>query len=54
MFGLGMQEVLIVCVIGLLLFGRKLPDLARSLGKTVATFKAEVHGTEEDVRNALR
>jgi sec-independent protein translocase protein TatA len=54
MFGLGVQEVLIVFLIGLLLFGKKLPDLARSFGKTVAAFKAEVHGTEEDVRKALQ
>jgi sec-independent protein translocase protein TatA len=54
MFGLGVQEVLIICLIGLLLFGNKLPQLARSLGKTVATFKSEVHGTEEEVRKALR
>jgi sec-independent protein translocase protein TatA len=54
MFGLGVQEVLIVAVIGLLLFGNRLPELARSLGKTLAAFKAEVNGTEEDVRKALR
>jgi sec-independent protein translocase protein TatA len=50
MFGLGMQEVLIICVIGLLLFGNKLPELARSLGKTFATFKAEVRGADEEGR----
>jgi sec-independent protein translocase protein TatA len=54
MFGLGVQEVLIVCLIGLVLFGKGLPQLARSLGKTVAEFRAQLSGTDEDVRQALR
>jgi sec-independent protein translocase protein TatA len=53
MFGLGMQEVLVLCALGLLLFGRKLPDLARSLGKTVAVFQSEVQGAEEAIRKTL-
>ncbi len=47
MLGIGMSEVLILCAIGLLLFGNKLPVLARSLGKTLAVFRAEVRGGEE-------
>jgi sec-independent protein translocase protein TatA len=54
MFGLGVQEVLIVCLIGLLLFGKKLPELARAFGKTFAAFKAEVQGTEEDLNKVPR
>jgi sec-independent protein translocase protein TatA len=49
MFGLGMSEVLVVLVIGLLLFGNRLPELARSLGKTLVEFKKEVHGVQEDL-----
>jgi sec-independent protein translocase protein TatA len=48
MFGLGMSEVLVVLVIGLLLFGKKLPDLARSLGKALAEFKQETTGLGDD------
>jgi sec-independent protein translocase protein TatA len=49
MFGLGMAEVLVILVIGLLLFGNRLPDLARSLGKTLVEFKREVNGLQDDL-----
>ena len=40
MLGLGYQELLIILVIVLVLFGgNKLPELARSLGKSVKQFK---------------
>ena len=40
MFGLGYQELMIILVIVLLLFGaQKLPELARGLGKSVSEFK---------------
>jgi len=43
MFGLGYQELLIILVIVLILFGAKrLPDLARSLGSSVKEFKQGV------------
>lgn len=40
MFGLGMQEVLIIAFIILLLFGgKKIPEMMRGLGKGVKSFK---------------
>jgi len=40
MFGLGYQELMIILVIVLLLFGaQKLPELARGLGKSISEFK---------------
>jgi sec-independent protein translocase protein TatA len=47
--GLGMGEILVLLLIGVLLFGRKLPDIGRSLGKTVVEFKKGVSGLEEEV-----
>jgi len=50
-FGLpGYWEVLIVLVAILLLFGgRKLPELARGLGRALRIFKRELKGLKDDV-----
>jgi sec-independent protein translocase protein TatA len=40
MFGLGMQELLVILVIALIVVGpQKLPELAKSLGRGLAEFK---------------
>jgi Tat protein translocase TatB subunit len=40
MFGIGMTELLVVFVIGLLVLGpKRLPSLARSLGRSLAEFR---------------
>jgi sec-independent protein translocase protein TatA len=52
MFGLGGQEILLLLVLGVLLFGRKLPELGRSVGKTFVEFKKGVKGLEDEVESA--
>lgn len=49
MFGLGGQEILLLLVLGVLLFGRKLPEVGRSLGKTMVEFKKGMKGIEDEV-----
>lgn len=40
LFGLGMQEVLVIAVIILILFGgKKIPELMKGLGQGVKSFK---------------
>jgi sec-independent protein translocase protein TatA len=52
MFGLGYQELMIILVIVLLLFGaQKLPELARGLGKSMSEFKK---GQNEDDTTTAR
>ena len=56
MFGLGYQELLIILVIVLILFGaNRLPELARSLGSSVKEFKKGVNETKaEDTAAAAK
>ncbi|MGE3639374.1 MAG: twin-arginine translocase TatA/TatE family subunit [Pirellulales bacterium] len=43
MFGIGPTELLIVLGIMLLLFGTRLPSIARSMGKSITEFKRGMH-----------
>jgi TatA/E family protein of Tat protein translocase len=45
----GYSEILILLVIGLLLFGRRLPEVGRSLGRTMAEFRRGLHGLRQQV-----
>lgn len=48
-FTLGGQEMIILLIIGVLLFGRKLPDVGRYLGKGIVEFKKGIKGVEDDL-----
>jgi len=48
----GHTELIIVAVIALLLFGKRLPEVARSLGKGIVEFKKGVSGLEDEVNQA--
>ena len=44
LFGLGMQEILIIAFVVLLLFGgKKIPELMKGLGKGVKSFKEGIN-----------
>ena len=49
MLGLGMQEVLVIALIVLLLFGgKKIPELMKGLGKGVKSFKDGMKEISDD------
>jgi len=49
MLGLGMQEVLVIALIVLLLFGgKKIPELMKGLGKGVKSFKEGMKDITDD------
>lgn len=50
MFGLGPLEILVILVFALLLFGRRLPEVGRGVGKSIVEFKKGLAGIEDELR----
>ena len=49
LFGVGLNEILIIALVVLLLFGgKKIPELMKGMGKGVKSFKDGMNGLEEE------
>jgi sec-independent protein translocase protein TatA len=48
-FSLGAQEMIVLLILGVLLFGRKLPEVGRYLGKGIVEFKKGIRGLEDEL-----
>ncbi|OGL49903.1 MAG: twin arginine-targeting protein translocase TatB [Candidatus Schekmanbacteria bacterium RIFCSPLOWO2_02_FULL_38_14] len=54
MFGIGFQEMLVIVVLALVLIGpKRLPDVAKAIGKTLAEFKRAVEDVKETVNEEM-
>ena len=45
----GPMETMVILILGVLLFGKRLPDVGRYLGKGIMEFKKGMKGLEDDV-----
>ena len=51
-FAPGPMELLIIGAIAVLLFGKRLPEVGRSLGKGIVEFKKGIRGIEDDIESS--
>ena len=51
-FAPGPMEMIIILLIAVLLFGKRLPEVGRSLGKGLVEFKKGIRGIEDEVQSA--
>lgn len=54
---LGLPETIMIAIVGLLLFGRRLPEVGRSVGKSIYQFKqglGDLQGEMDEVKQLRR
>jgi Tat protein translocase TatB subunit len=55
MFGIGMPELMVIMVVALVVLGpKRMPEIARALGKGLAEFRRATSDVNEELRKAQR
>jgi sec-independent protein translocase protein TatA len=55
LFNLGGQEVILIVVLALLLFGgKKIPELMRGMGRGIREFKDASNGVKNDIEDRMK
>jgi len=55
MFDIGLQELIVVFIVALLVFGpKKLPELSRALGKGLAELRGTLQGAKEHIETEFK
>ena len=52
--GIGTGEMLVLGILAVLLFGSRLPEMGRSIGRGLMEFKKGLSGIEEEIRSATQ
>lgn len=52
LLNIGVPEIIILAALGLLIFGRRLPEVGRSLGRSIVEFKKGLAGVDDDTAAA--
>lgn len=52
--GFGMWEGIVIAILGVLIFGKRLPEVGRSIGKGIVEFKKGLAGIEDDIDTSTK